>query len=100
MDIKMVCYAKRDYKLLGFEKSRAKDKMYAAILEDKSTGRQRTVNFGSKSYENYRDGTGLDLYPHLIHGDSQRRASYRARHKNNVHSGCYNPAYFSYHYLW
>jgi len=96
----MVCYAKRDYKLLGFEKARAKDKMYAAILEDKLTGRERTVNFGSKSYENYRDRTGLNLYPHLIHGDANRRASYRARHRNNVHSKCYNPAYFAYHYLW
>jgi hypothetical protein len=96
----MVCYAKRDYKLLGFEKSRANDKMYAAILKEKSTGRERIVNFGSKSYENYGDKTGLNLYPHLIHGDSKRRASYHARHKNNVHDECYSPAYFSYYYLW
>jgi hypothetical protein len=96
----MVCYDKRDYKLIGFEKSSAKDKMYAAVLENKSTGRERLVNFGSKSYENYRDRTGLNLYPHLIHGDSKRRASYRARHKIHVHDGCYSPAYFSYHYLW
>ena len=96
----MVCYDMKEYKLLGFEKSRVKDKMYAAILENKLTGRERIVNFGSKSYENYRDKTGLNLYPQLIHGDSKRRALYRARHKNNVHSGFYSPAYFSYYYLW
>lgn len=96
----MVCYPKSEYKFLRFEKANANDKMYSAILKEKSTGIERTLNFGSKSYENYGDKTGLNLYPQLIHGDSKRRASYRARHKNNVDRECYSPAYFSYYYLW
>jgi hypothetical protein len=85
---------------LGFEKSRVSGKMYAAILKNKDTGRELRVNFGSTDYENYHDLTGLNRYPHLIHDDLNRRRSYQKRHRHNVHKNCYNPAYFSYYYLW
>ena len=91
----------KDYKLLGFEKSKRKGKMYTAILENKKTGKLITsLHFGASNCENYQDRTGLNAYPKLIHGDTKRRKNYRARHKNTLKSGYYSPGYFSYYYLW
>jgi len=58
------------------------------------------VPFGDNKMENYRDKTGLNLYPHLIHGDDRRRYLYRARHKHNVKAGFYSPSFFSFYVLW
>lgn len=96
----MPYYSKKDYKLLGFEKSNKKDKMYNALLENKKNGRITRVSFGHNKYENYRDITGLNAYPHLIHGDKNRRKSFRARHKGYLKTGFYSPSFFSYYYLW
>lgn len=96
----MTYYSKRQYKLLGFRKSNVKDKMYYALLEDRLTNKLKKVHFGHDKYENYRDITGLNYYPTLIHGDSKRRKYYRARHKGFLKEGFYSPSYFSYYYLW
>ena len=88
-----------NYKFLRFEKSNNKGKMYNAILVNKSTNRERKVPFGDSNMENYRDKTGLNLYPNLIHGDKERRKSFRARHKENAKHK-FSSAYFSYNYLW
>ena len=95
----MTYYKKTEYNLLGFEKSRRRGKQYAAILENKKTKRKVRVNFGSMM-ENYRDKTGLNLYPHLIHGDKNRRRLYRARHKVYLKDGYYSPSFFSWYFLW
>ena len=57
------------------ERSRAKHKKYAAILED-----GRRVNFGDTRYEQYKDQTPLKLFSKLDHLDPKRRASFLARH--------------------
>lgn len=88
-----------EYRLDRFEKSKAKGKKYSAILINKRTGRQKTVNFGASSYEHYKDTTGKGLYTHLDHNDTKRRASFRARFKNMA-KRIYSPAYFAYKYLW
>ena len=88
-----------EYSLLRFEKSKAKNKMYSAILKHKETGKTRKVSFGDISMENYRDLTGLNLYPHLIHSDRTRRKSFRKRFAKDA-SHKFSSAYFSMNYLW
>ena len=96
----MVYYAKKKYKLIGYEKSPLKYKKYRAILQDKKTKKYVNVDFGDKRYENYHDKTGLNLYPKLLHGDPERRRNYRKRHKVYLKTGYYSPGYFSYYKLW
>ncbi len=96
----MVYYKKSDYKLLGYEKSTRKNKMYDAILQKKSDNKIIRVPFGDIRYENYQDLTGLNLYQHLIHGDKERRKRYQNRHKVFLRNGYYSPSYFSYFILW
>ena len=96
----MVYYDKRDHKLVEFEKSDNKNKMYYAVLENKTTHKRVKVPFGSKFHMNYQDLTGLNKYPHLIHGDDERRRRYRARHKVYLREGYYSPSHFSFYFLW
>jgi hypothetical protein len=96
----MTYYSKKEYKLLGYRKSKTKHKKYDAVLENKKTGKIKYVPFGDNRYENYHDLTGLNLYPHLLHGDKKRRKLYRARHKKDLKTGYYSPGYFSYYVIW
>lgn len=96
----MTYYSMKEYKLLGFRKSKNPPKMYAAVLYNIETRRERVVNFGSRIHMNFSDRTGLNLYPKLIHGDEKRKENYRKRHKNDVKEGFYSPGYFSAKYLW
>ena len=96
----MPYYLKREYKLLGFKKSFSKDKMYYALLENKQNKKLVRVHFGHNKYKNYRDITGINAYPHLIHGDDKRRKAYRARAIGQVKDGYYSSSFFSYYYLW
>ena len=89
-----------NYEFINFEKSNRAGKMYNAIIKDKKTSRIIKIPFGDNKMENYRDVTGLNLYPSLIHGDEKRRANYKARHKGFVKDGYYSPGFFSYYYLW
>ena len=92
--------SKRLYQFVKFQKSKVKNKKYAAILKNKQTGRTVIVNFGDTRYEQYEDSTGLGLYEHLDHNDKKRRSSYISRHKIHLRPGYYSPAFFSYNYLW
>ena len=91
-------FLKKDYTLLGFQKSNKKQKKYDAKIENKKTGKIIQIPFGDNRYESYQDKTGLDLYP--VHGNKTRRASYRARHMKFVKKNYYSPGYFSYKILW
>jgi hypothetical protein len=93
-------YSNKVYKLQNFRKSKTKKKKYDAILLNKETGRTVAVPFGDTRYENYHDKTGLNLYPHLLHGDKVRRRAYRARHSKDLRKDYFSPGYFSYFYLW
>jgi len=76
----MAYYNMKNYILIGFKASETKNKMYDAILIS-NTGELIAVTFGDKRFENYQDKTKLNLYPHLIHGDKERRKRYQSRHK-------------------
>lgn len=95
----MVFYPMSQYRLIGFRESTKKNKMYDAILRSRA-GETYMVPFGDVRYQNYRDKTGVDAYPHLIHGDKRRRKNYRARHAGYLEPGYFSPGYFSYYYLW
>ena len=94
----MTYYSKKDYKLLGYRKSKRKNAKYDAILENKKTKKLKYVPFGAIGYENYRDLTGLNLYK--THNDPKKRRLYRARHKKDLKEGYYSPGYFSYYITW
>jgi hypothetical protein len=96
----MVYYSKKEYKLLSYESSHRKNKMYNAVLQNKKTLKSVKVPFGDNKMENFRDATGLNLYPRLIHGDAKRRKNFRARHKGYLKDGYYSPSFFSYYILW
>lgn len=89
-------YKKNEYKLLGYRKSKTKNKKYDAILQCKN--KIVKVPFGDSRYSNYHDLTGLNLY--TTTGDKQKRKLYRARHKKDLKEGYYSPGYFSYNVLW
>ena len=96
----MTYYAMSEYRLKGFEQAKTKHKMYAAVLVNKETKREKRVNFGDKRYQNYQDKTGLNAYPRLVHGDKERRKRYHDRHKKDIKQGYYSAGYFSLRYLW
>ena len=89
----------KNYQLIGFKSSETKNKMYDAILLD-NNGKVIRIPFGDNRYQNYQDKTKLNLYPHLIHGDKERRKRYKHRHKVFLKKGYYSPSYFSFYYLW
>lgn len=96
----MVYYKQTEYNLLGYEKATRKRKMYNALLQRKTDNKIIRVPFGDNEMENYHDLTGLNLYPHLIHGDKERRKHFRTRHKGYLKKGYYSPSFFSYYILW
>ena len=96
----MTYYSMDEYKLKGYEKAKAKGKMYNALIQRKSDNKILKVPFGDNKMENYKDDTGLNLYPELIHGDEKRRKNYRSRAKGRVKDGFYSPSYFSFNILW
>lgn len=96
----MPYYSKKLWNFKSFQKSKAKHKKYAAILENKQTGAVRTLNFGDTRFQQYKDSTGLGLYSNLNHGDKKRRSNYRARHAKDIKPGYYSSGQMAYDYLW
>ena len=91
-------YSIKDYKILGFEKSNAKNKKYTAYIQNIHTEKISKIHFGDNRYYHYNDKIGL--YKHLNHNDKQRRENYRNRHKVYYDKNYYSPSYFSWGYLW
>jgi len=87
------------FNLVRFEKAKAKNKKYSAILEDRKTGKQKRVNFGDTRYQQFKDSTGLGLYSDKDHNDPERRRLYRARHAKTAEVK-WSPSWFSMNYLW
>lgn len=59
----------------------------------------KTVQFGDKRYEQYKDSAPLKLYKRLNHGDKERRRLYKIRHEKDRHVK-YTAGWFSDKYLW
>ena len=98
-------------KIVFIDRSHVSGKKYTAIVSDKD-GYERSISFGAKGYEQYRDLTGLKLYKRNDHLDSNRRRSYYSRHsgvdnksdavKKEIRKsrGYYNAKILSHLYLW
>ena len=91
-------FLKKDYTLLGFQKSNKKYKKYDGIIQNKKDKKIILVPFGDNRYESYGDKTGLNLY--TIHNDTKRRQAYKARHQKFVKKNYYSPGFFSMDMLW
>lgn len=86
------------YTFVRFE-SGSGGKKVIAVLKNKQTGKESKMPFGQKGSSTYHDKTGKGHDPK--HGDSARRAAYRARHKGEGDaSRKYSPGWFAWHYLW
>jgi hypothetical protein len=88
-----------ELKLIMFQKSTTSGKKYDALILDTKTKKIKKVSFGALGYEQYRDSTGLNIYSHLDHNDTKRRANYRKRHASNINVK-WSPGWFSGKYLW
>lgn len=71
----------------------------------------KTVHFGHRDYQHYKDSVpkslGGKLWSRLDHKDKDRRKRYRTRHKGVLNKDGrpaykvrYTPAWFSYYWLW
>ena len=58
----------------------------------------KTIQFGDKRYQQFKDKTPLKLYSNKDHNDSIRKKSYHARH--NLNYEAFSPGAFSKKYLW
>jgi len=76
------------------------NKKYKVVIYSKN-GTKKTVQFGDKRYQHYKDKTPLKLYSRKDHGDSERRRNYRKRHgAQGYQKKKFTPAWFSWNYLW
>ncbi len=87
-------------------------KKYSVVVKNKKTHKERTLNFGDRRYQQYKDRTPIKLYSKRNHGDKQRQANYYNRHsgvKNRKKAiekeirkshGYYTPKILSHEYLW
>ena len=65
--------------IVNFERGKQKKK-YMVHLKDKKTKKVRTLSFGHKDYQQFKDRTKLQLYKHLNHGERKRMRNYYSRH--------------------
>ena len=98
-------------RIVQIRRSNKKDKKYMATVKGAS-GSERTIHFGAKDYEQYKDSTNLGLYRTKNHGDSKRRSNYFKRHSGTSRKsaairkefrkshGKYNAKILSHKYLW
>jgi hypothetical protein len=53
---------------MEIKKSDKKDKKYKAVFKEKD-GKTKTIHFGDKRYEHYKDRTPLKAFSNKDHGD-------------------------------
>ena len=99
-------------RIVDFYPSNLKNKKYTVIVEDKKTKRTRTIQFGARSYEQYKDSSPIKKYSRKDHGDAKRRRNYFSRHSGvttkreamikelKKSNGRYNAKILSHKYLW
>lgn len=80
-------------KIVKWQISPISNKKYRVYLDN-----GRHVDFGSKSYQQYRDTSPLKAYSHLDHLDKARRDRYYARHKKDYPP--YSADWLSKRFLW
>jgi|TARA_Y100000992_G_C21234127_1_gene477063 hypothetical protein len=98
-------------KIINFKRG-PNDKKYTAVVQDNKTKKLRSLHFGHKDYEQYKDRTNIGLYEKKNHGDIKRQQNYYNRHSGEKNrkkailkeikksKGFYNPKILSHIYLW
>jgi len=80
------------FQFISLKKSDKAPYKYTAVVKNKSTGRENTINFGNRNYEDY-----------TTHKDETRKSSYIARHKSRENwgvSGGNTAGFWSKNLLW
>jgi len=99
----MVYVNKKDYNLVGFQRSTNPKKKYDAILQHKVKHNILFIPFGARGMSQFRDSTPNKLYSHLDNNDEKRRTNFLSRfdHLLKQDKGdFYSPIYFSSQFLW
>ena len=64
-------------------------------------GTTKTVQFGDRRYQHFKDKTPLKLYSSKDHKDPKRKKNYQARHGAQGHQKKkYSASWFAWNYLW
>jgi hypothetical protein len=99
-------------RIIDMSASDRKSKKYTAIVQNDSTDKIRTIHFGHKGYEQYRDITQIGKYSYKDHYDTDRRRKYFSRFSGvptkraalqkeiRKSKGKYNAKILSHKYLW
>tara|TARA_R110002126_G_scaffold20028_9_gene74620 strand:+ start:710 stop:970 length:261 start_codon:yes stop_codon:yes gene_type:complete len=74
------------------------NKKYKVVITDTKTKKKKTVQFGDKRYQQFKDKTPLKLYSSKNHLDNKRRTSYIKRH--NYKKPKHSAGWFARNYLW
>jgi hypothetical protein len=97
--------------IIGFKRGPF-PKKYTAIIQNKKTKKIRTINFGDRRYQQYKDTTPLHLYSKLNHNTRKRMQNYFLRFSGSKNKkeaiikeikksdGYYNAKILSHKYLW
>jgi hypothetical protein len=98
-------------RIVGFKRGPRKSK-YTAIVRHNKTGKKRTIHFGHKDYQQFKDSTPLGYYSYKNHGTKKRKDAYFSRHSGtkkkgaaikkefNKSGGKYTAKILSHIYLW
>lgn len=95
----MVYYNMDNYDIIGFKESNRKRNKYICILKNKETDALVNIHFGDPLKENYYDQTGLGIYSHLDHRDTEKLEKYLKRMYHFTKDGYFSPAYLNYRFL-
>ena len=102
---------KKVERIVEFKRGPGKKK-YTAIVRRNKTGKKRTIHFGHKDYQQFKDSTPLGYYSYKNHGTKKRKDAYYSRHSGtkkkgaaikkefNKSRGKYTPKLLSHIYLW
>ena len=87
-------------------------KKYKAVVQDKKSKIYRSIHFGDKRYEQYKDSTNSKHFANKNHSDKKRRKLYYLRHsgessktkaiekETTKSKGFFNPKILSHKFLW
>lgn len=70
-----------------FERSNRRGAKYQVEVRNKTTGETRSIHFGGRGYQQFKDSTPVKHYRAWDHGDPRRRRLYFRRHSGTPFKG-------------
>lgn len=96
-----------NYFVKFFATPKSSKKKYKVIIFNKDGYKIKTLQFGNKAYEQYRDNTPLKLFSDMNHLNLKRRENYMRRHSKiltkegiQAFKDPLQPAFYSWNFLW